>query len=128
MKLTLGLYGVFLLLVAIEGNTASLIADLKGDMPHYLPWLIVAAVLGAGYDYAPTHNVATLFILLVVLGFVLRNYDTIKQQFGSLYSGALSAVTPAPAAPQTVSVLPPLPAATISGAGTAAGSISGGLL
>jgi hypothetical protein len=88
MKLTLGLYGLYLLLVAIEGNGSKLTAQLGQDMGHFLPWLIVAAVLGGLYDFGPTQGLAGMFILLVALSFVLMNFTKLKAQFSSIYSGA----------------------------------------
>jgi RsiW-degrading membrane proteinase PrsW (M82 family) len=88
MKLTLGLYGLFLLLVAIQGNSQTLITNLQADAPHFFPWLIVAAVLGGLYEYPPTHGLAASFLLLVVLTFVLINFNNIKSQFGTIYSKA----------------------------------------
>lgn len=86
MKLTLGLYGVFLLMVAMNGNSAAFAAGLKTDMPHFLPWLIVAAVLGGLYDNAETHSFAVAFMLLVMLGFTLSNYGNLEAQAKSIYS------------------------------------------
>lgn len=92
MKLTLGIYGIWLLLVAINGNAKQLAPNLGRDIPAYVPWLIVAAVLGAGYDYEPTHSVSVLFLILVFLGFMLRNYTTVEAQAASIYRSALGTV------------------------------------
>lgn len=88
MKLTLGLYGVYLLLVAVSGNAAQLTKMLQQDIPAFLPWLIVAAVLGALYEFGPTHAFAASFILLVLVTFLLINYQNLKAQFSGIYSGA----------------------------------------
>lgn len=89
MKFTLGMYGVFLLLVAIQGNAKALATDLEADLPHYLPWLVVAAVMGALYDYPATHNFAALFILLIILAFTLGNYTNIETQAKTIYDNAV---------------------------------------
>jgi hypothetical protein len=91
MKLTLGLYGLFLLLVALNGNASNLVTQLKADMPHFLPWLIVAAVLGGLYGFPATHTFALAFMLLVILSFVLSNYGTLKSQASSIYNSATAA-------------------------------------
>jgi hypothetical protein len=89
MKLTLGLYGLFFFLVALNGNAGPLVTDLKADMGHFLPWLIVAAVLGGLYDYDYTHAFALAFLLLVILGFMLMNFSTLKAEAQKIYSGAV---------------------------------------
>jgi hypothetical protein len=101
MKLTLGLYGLFLLMVAIQGNAQKLATQVTSDMGGFLPWLIVFAALGLLYDYEPTHDIATLFIILAVLSFVLKNISNLKSTFGTIYSNA----TTTTAAPLTTSSL-----------------------
>jgi hypothetical protein len=92
MKLTLGLYGIWLLLVAINGNAKLIAPALGSDVPGYVPWLVVAAVLGAGYDYPPTHSVSVLFLILVFVGYALRNYTVVQQQASSIYHSAVGSV------------------------------------
>lgn len=87
MKLALGLYAIYLLMVAINGNAGALTTQLKTDMPHFLPWLIIAAVLGALYDEPETHEFAVMFGLLVILGFSLKNYGNLESQAKTIYTG-----------------------------------------
>lgn len=98
MKLALGLYAVYLLMVAINGNAGSLTTQLKTDLPHFLPWLIVAAVLGAMNNEPATHDFAIAFGLLIVLGFSLKNYTNLETQTKTIYTSmtaTTSAVTTA---------------------------------
>lgn len=88
MKLTLGLYGLFLLLVAFNGNASKLVTDLKADMPHYLPWLVVLAVIGALYDFEDTHAFGVAVLLLVIFAFTLKNYGTLESEVKSIWSQA----------------------------------------
>lgn len=88
MKLALGLYGLYLLLVAVNGNASELFTELRTDGGSFLPWLIVAAVLGAGYQYPQTHQFASAFLLLVVLAFFLENWPNLKSQFTAIYAKA----------------------------------------
>jgi hypothetical protein len=100
MKLALGLYGLFLLLVALNGNAAKLATALKADMPHFLPWLIVAGVIGALYDQPDTHDFALAFGMLVIFAFTLSQYSTLEAQAKSIYT-TFTATTPATATATT---------------------------
>lgn len=88
MKITLGLYGLYLLLVVIRGNGGKFTDDLTHDMGGFLPWLIVAAVLGGLYEFEPTHKIAGWFLVLVVTAFVLKNYGNLQKTFGAIYNTA----------------------------------------
>lgn len=93
MKLALGLYGVYLLLVAINGNAGPLTTQLKTDIPHFLPWLIVAAVLGAMYNEPETHEFAVMFGLIVIITFASKNLSNLKAQTSAIYAEATGAGT-----------------------------------
>ena len=88
MKLTLGLYGLFVLLVVINGNGKNLVTLLQNDAGGYLPWLIVAAVLGGFYQFEATHDLAQAFLILVVVSFVIKNIDGLKSSINTIYSTA----------------------------------------
>ena len=106
MKLALGLYGLYLLLVAIKGNGSKFVEQLQTDAPAFLPWLIAATVLGALYEYDKTRTFAGLFLLLAVITFVTKNFAQLKSQFSGIYSASLTpAAAPATTAP---AALPPL--------------------
>lgn len=88
MKLALGLYGLYLLLVAIKGNGSKFVEQLQTDAPAFLPWLIAAAVLGALYEYDKTRTFAGLFLLLAVITFVTKNFAMLKSQFSAIYNAS----------------------------------------
>lgn len=111
MPLTIGLYGLYLLLVAINGNGKPFATALQDDAPGFLPWLIAAGVLGALYEYDKTRRFATLFLVLIAISYLLKNFTSLQQQFVPLYNAALSA-TGAPASNATATALPPALAAT----------------
>lgn len=90
MTLALGLYAIYFLLVAVNGNSGKLFEQLQADGPAFLPWLVVAAVLGALYNYDRTRDFAGMFILLVAIAFFLKNYDALRNQFAPIYSKATS--------------------------------------
>ncbi len=91
MKLALGLYAIYFLLVAVKGNANPLFKQLQADAPAFLPWLVVAGVLGAMYEYPSTRSLAGVFILLIVLSFFLKNYTTLATQFQTIYHEATGA-------------------------------------
>lgn len=95
MKLALGLYGLYLLLVAIKGNGGKFVNQLQADAPGFLPWLIAAAVLGALYQYDKTRTFAGAFLLLAVITFVTKNFASLKSQFGAIYNASLAPQQPA---------------------------------
>lgn len=97
MRLALGLYALYFLLVAVKGNAQKVFSALQTDMPGFLPWLIVAGVLGALYQFAPTRQFAGLFIVLVVLAFFLKNQNTLVSQFHTIYNQSTVTTTNATA-------------------------------
>lgn len=113
MKLALGLYGLYLLLVAIKGNGSKFVGQLQTDAPAFLPWLIAAAVLGALYEYDKTRTFAGAFLLLAVITFITKNFAQLKAQFQPIYDNSLIAATPA-AQVQPFTYLPPFTPAPTS--------------
>lgn len=127
MKLALGLYGLYLLLVAIKGNGSKFVEQLQTDAPAFLPWLIAAAVLGALYEYDKTRTFAGAFLLLAVITFVTKNFAQLKSQFSGIYSASLqpasqTATAPTPLTP--ISALVGTTPAPSSGVATLVGPSS----
>ncbi len=87
-NLLVGLYGVWFLMVASKGNSAEAIADVQKDAPGFLPWVISIIVLAWLYNNEATQKAVKPFIFLIILAFVLKNYQTIKAQFGGIYQSA----------------------------------------
>lgn len=87
----IGLYGLYLILVGVNGNSGALVSTAKKDLPGFLPWLIALAVLAALYENDTTRPVAKPFLFLAILAFVLKNQDSLKQQMGYIYDKAMMA-------------------------------------
>ena len=81
----LGLYGVYLLLVGFNGNSAEMVERLRADAPGFLPWAVSIAVLAAMYENENTRQIAKPFIFLLILTFILRNFNTLRAQSEELY-------------------------------------------
>lgn len=81
MKLTVGLYAVYLLLVSLNGNAPAFFVEFEKDAPGFLPWLVAAAVIGALYNVKETHQFAAAFLALVAIGFVVKNWQALMAQW-----------------------------------------------
>lgn len=108
MKLAIGLYGLYLLMVVIKGKGGDFAQGLQADGPGFLPWLISAGVLGALYEWDKTRTVAALFLALVVLTFLLKNFAKLKAEFTPIYNSALSSSPASADNSITVETLAPL--------------------
>ena len=84
--LIVGLYGVFLLLVGFNGNADKLLTQTKADAPGFIPWAISIGVLAALYENDVTRDVAKPFIFLVILGFILSNFERLQSEYAKLFS------------------------------------------
>lgn len=93
MQVALGLYALYLLLVAINGNGSALASALQDDAPGFLPWLIAALVIGGLYEFDKTRQFAVIFLTLVILTYVLRNFSTLKAQFAPIFNTAVATPT-----------------------------------
>lgn len=82
--LIIGLYGVFLLAVGFSGNASALAGEFKQDAGGFLSWAIGIAVLAVMVDYPATEKIAKPFILLLVLNFLLRNFDALRAEYQKL--------------------------------------------
>lgn len=84
--LTVGLFGFYLLMVGFKGNGDKLINEFSQDAGGFLPWLIAIAVLSFLYKNDTTQPFAKPFIGLVILAFVLKNFNTLEAQTKSIYN------------------------------------------
>lgn len=91
--LIIGLYGIFVFMVGISGNSESLLKEVKQDAPGFLPWALSIGVLAVLNEFPQTEKIVAPFIGLLILAFVLRNFETLKKQFNDLSSMAQNAVT-----------------------------------
>lgn len=89
--LILGLYGVFLVAIGIQGKSSEFLDELNHDAPGFIPWAlaIVALVIMAQSD--ATEKLVKPFIFLLILNFVLMNFGNIASEVNKLRSLSLGA-------------------------------------
>lgn len=75
-----GLYGVYLLLVGVHGNTDKLLTLVEDNGEGFIVWILAIAVLSALYHVKTIQPAIKPLIALVVLVFVLKNYSSIASQ------------------------------------------------
>jgi len=82
--LILGLYGVYLVVVGIQGKSDLLIREVDKDMPGFIPWaLAIVALIILGQTPA-TEKLVKPFIALLILNFVLMNFQNLKTEISKL--------------------------------------------
>jgi hypothetical protein len=86
--LVIGLYGLFIILVGFNGHSKELMAEGSADAPGFLPWAISIAVLAVMYENQYTQKVAQPFIVLLIVTFIVKNFDKLQSQFKQLYAMA----------------------------------------
>lgn len=79
-----GLYGLFFIMVGAKRNEIRLIDEIKTDVNGFVPWAIAIAVLAALSEYEETNKLVKPFVALLILNFVLVNYDTMRIEFRKL--------------------------------------------
>lgn len=79
--LIIAVYGVYLVLVGVNGNSNNLIAAAKEDAPGFVPWAISIAVLAVINEIPSTKRLAAPFLTLLVLTFFLKNFETLRAEF-----------------------------------------------
>lgn len=84
--LVIGIYGIFFLLVGLAGNAPKLLGMVGEDVGGFLPWVVAIATLAVAYEYPATQKMAKPFILLLVLSFVLYNFDKLNAEYQRLQS------------------------------------------
>lgn len=84
--LIIGLYGVYLLMVGFKGNSKQLLSAAQSDAPGFLPWAVSIAVLAILYNGKYTKDITSPFIGLLILAFILKNFDVLKKEFQDLYA------------------------------------------
>lgn len=83
-SLIIGLYGIFLLAVGVNGNYAGLIEETKSDTKPFAVWLVILFVLAFLYQNDYTKGIVKPFIVLALINFALRNYETISSELKSI--------------------------------------------
>lgn len=98
--LTIGVYGLYLILVGLNGNAGQLSTKIQADAPKFLPWMIAIVVLAFINSSSETgRKITGPFILLLMVAFVVKRFPTLQQQTVSLWNmangtGAGAATTP----------------------------------
>ncbi len=82
--LIIGLYGLFLMGVGFGGNTSELSNYIKEDFNGFIFWAVGIAVLAVMSEYPTTEKIAKPFILLLILNFILSNFDNLKAEYNKL--------------------------------------------
>lgn len=94
----IGLYGLYLVFVGYKGNQSTLFQMVSQDGPGFMPWLIAVVVLGTMYRSDTLKPVVKPFIALLLLTFVLKNFNQLKGQLqsvlGQIQTGAQNSNTP----------------------------------
>jgi len=90
--ITIGIYGLYLILVGLNGNAGQLAGKVQDDAPKFLPWVIAIVVLAfVNTSGEAGRKVTGPFIALLILAFVLKRFDTLKDQSQQLWNMAANA-------------------------------------
>jgi len=82
--LILGLYGVFLVIVGIQGKSDLLIQEVDKDMPGFIPWALAIVALIVLAQTEATEKLVKPFIGLLILNFVLMNFSNLKNEINKI--------------------------------------------
>lgn len=91
--LILGLYGVYLLAVGIQGKSENLLQELDKDMPGFIPWALAIVGLIILAQTEATAKVVKPFVFLLILNFVLMNFGNLTKEVDKLRALANRGVT-----------------------------------
>lgn len=91
--LIIGIYGLYLLLVGFNGNSKALLDKGTSDASGFLPWAISIGVLAVMYENDYTKRIAQPFIFLLILTFIVKNFEVLREQFNQLNTMAQNAVS-----------------------------------
>lgn len=83
-ELIVGSYGIYLLLVGFNGHSKDLLHIAQRDAPGFLPWAISIGVLAIMYDNEYTKKIAQPLLYLLIITFIVKNFEVLKQQFNGL--------------------------------------------
>ncbi len=79
-----GIYGVYFILVAYNGNAKKFFKNIETDIKGYALWIFMILILGALYENETTRPVVKPFITLAVLSFIVMNFDKLKTNLTEL--------------------------------------------
>lgn len=69
-------YGAFLILVGMRGNAAQLVTEL-GKEGRFVYWILLLFIIAALWETPVGAGVARPLIVLVIVAFLLRNWQTL---------------------------------------------------
>jgi hypothetical protein len=79
-----GLYGIYLVFVGINGNAGKLVTNVQQDGRNFIPWVLAILVLRAAYASDTLRPMVKPFIGLAALTFFLRNYSKVVSQVNEI--------------------------------------------
>ena len=79
-----GLYGLYLIFVGINGNSKALQGELAQDGKPFLIWILAIIILRAMYNVDVLRPMIKPFMGLIVLSFVLKNYGNLTSQINAI--------------------------------------------
>lgn len=88
--LLIAIFGLYIGLVGLNGNSAVLREYIKDDMGGFLPWAVSIGVLAVMSEIPATQRIVAPFLFLLALNFVLRNWSTLVNQYQGIAALARS--------------------------------------
>jgi len=82
--LILGLYGVYLIVIGVRGETDQLQAKIQTDLPGFIPWALSIVVLIILAQTEATAKVVKPFVFLLALTFVVKNFGNLSAEITKL--------------------------------------------
>jgi hypothetical protein len=82
--LLFALLGIYLVAVGVKGNYGPMTELLKEDAGGFLPWAIAIGTLAIFNEVPSTQKLVGPVLTLLVIAFVLTNYDRLKEQFQAI--------------------------------------------
>ena len=96
--LTIGVYGLYLILVGLKGNAGQLAGKIQTDAPKFLPWIIAIFVLAfINGSSEAGRRITGPFIALLIIAFVVKRFPTLQDQTKQLWDMSANASNPNPA-------------------------------
>lgn len=90
----LGLYSLFLFAVVFRGNGEQFVAALGEDSKRFGVWLAAIVVLVMLHESEKTRPIVAPFAALLVLNTVLRNWESISNQFSDIFTRTTGQTNP----------------------------------
>lgn len=82
--LILGLYGVYLIAVGINGRSEEMLSELDKDVPGFIPWALAIVALVIMAQSEATEKLVKPFVFLLILNFILINFGNISSEIRKL--------------------------------------------